>query len=150
MQLNKKKTKKLKIFIHNCSRYDFHFIVKALGKYGDAIESINVLPYNGENFRTLSFNSFEFNDSLAFLQAPLAHLCSDLKHTNHTYNILKSTFVVHTNGQFDKEKFDMVLEKSFFPYEYCTSLKLMKKQQNYQEGNISIVHCLKRQFQKGL
>jgi hypothetical protein len=34
---------------------------------------------------------------------------------------------VRTNGQFDKEKFDMVLEKSFFPYEYCTSLKLMKK-----------------------
>jgi hypothetical protein len=125
--LRRKRPQKLKIFIHNGSRYDFHFIVKALGKYGEAIESISVLPYNGENFRTLSFNSFEFNDSLAFLQAPLAQLCSDLKQTNHTYNILKSTFVVRTNGQFDKEKFDMVLEKSFFPYEYCTSLELMKK-----------------------
>lgn len=125
--LRRQKPKKLKIFIHNGSRYDFHFIVKAMGKYGDAIESINVLPYNGENFRTLSFNSFELNDSLAFLQAPLAQLSSDLKETSHDYNILKSTYIVKTNGKFDQEKFDMVLGKSFFPYEYCTSLELMRK-----------------------
>jgi hypothetical protein len=125
--LRRQRPRKLKIFIHNGSRFDFHFIVKALAKYGDAIESINVLPYNGENFRTLSFNCFEFNDSLAFLQAPLAQLCSDLKETDHKYNILKSTYIVKTDGQFDREKFDMVLQKSFFPYEYCTSLNLMQK-----------------------
>ena len=125
--LRRQKPRKLKIFIHNGSRYDFHFIVKALNKYGDAIESLNVLPYNGENFRTLSFNSFEFNDSLAFLQAPLAQLCSDLKETDHKYKILHSTYIVKTDGKFDEEKFDMVLKKSFFPYEFCTSLEVMRK-----------------------
>jgi hypothetical protein len=124
--LRRRKPKKLKIFIHNGSRYDFHFIVKAIEKFGDSIESLNVLPYNGENFRTISFNSFEFNDSLAFLQAPLAQLCCDLKETDHKYKLLKSTYIVKTDGKFDDEKFQMVLKKSFFPYEYCSSLALMR------------------------
>ena len=124
--LRRRKPKKLKIFVHNGSRYDFHFIVKSIEKYGEAIENINVLPYNGENFRMISFNSFEFNDSLAFLQASLAQLCADLKETDHNYELLRNTFIVKTNGKFDKEKFDMVLKKSFFPYEYCSSLDLMR------------------------
>ena len=123
--LRRQKPNKLKIFIHNGSRYDFHFLVSALGDFGNEIQKIKILPYNGENFRTLSFNSFEFIDSLAFLQAPLAQLCSDLKNTEHDYSILKQTYLVKTNGVFDKEKYDMVLEKSFFPYEFCTSLQQM-------------------------
>jgi len=101
--------------------------VKALGNFGEDIKSINVLPYNGENFRTLSFNCFEFIDSLAFLQSSLAQLCEDLKNTRHGYDILKQTYLVQTNGQFDPIKFDMVLQKSFYPYEYCTSLEKMIK-----------------------
>ena len=106
-------------------RYDFHFIVKALGKFGSDIEALRVLPFNGENFRTLSFNSFEFIDSLAFLQSSLSELASDLKDSGHTYNILRQTDLVKTAGKFDKNKFNMLLEKSFFPYEYCHSLEQM-------------------------
>jgi hypothetical protein len=86
-----------------------------------------VLPFNGENFRTLTFNSFEFVDSLAFLQASLAELCTDLKDSGHNYEILKQTYLVKTNGKFDPKKYKMLLEKSFFPYEFCTSLRQMKK-----------------------
>jgi hypothetical protein len=107
-------------------RYDFHFIVKALSKYGDEVESIKVLPFNGENFRTISFNSFEFVDSLAFLQASLSELASDLKESGHTYEILKQTDLVKTNGIFDRKKYKVLLEKSFFPYEFCHSLKQME------------------------
>ena len=131
--LRRRKPSTLRIFVHNGSRYDFHFIVKALGKYHDQFESIKVLPFNGENFRTLSFNSFEFVDTLAFLQAPLAELCSDLKDTGHQYNILKQTYLVQTNGKFDQKKYDMVLEKSFFPYEYCQSLEQMASVTNLPE-----------------
>ena len=106
-------------------RYDFHFIVKALGKFGSEIETIKVLPFNGENFRTISFNCFEFIDSLAFLQSSLSELASDLKDSGHTYNILKQTNLVKTNGKFDKHKYNALLEKSFFPYEYCHSLEQM-------------------------
>lgn len=104
-----------------------HFIVKALANFGDEIQNLNVLPYNGENFRTLSFNSFEFCDSLAFLQAPLSSLSSDLKDTDHSYEVLKQTYLVKTDRKFDPVKFDMVLKKSFFPYEYCTSLSQMRE-----------------------
>ena len=124
--LRRRKPRTLRIFVHNGSRYDFHFIVKALGKYHEKFESIKVLPFNGENFRTISFNSFEFIDSLAFLQAPLSELCSDLKDSGHNYDILKQTYLVQTNGKFDKKKYNMVLEKSFFPYEYCQSLEQME------------------------
>jgi hypothetical protein len=65
-------------------------------------------------------------DSLAFLQAPLAELCSDLKDTGHTYDILKQTYLVNSLGKFDAKKFKMVLEKSFFPYEFCQSLEQME------------------------
>ena len=106
-------------------RYDFHFVVKALGKFGDQIKNISVLPFNGENFRTVSFNCFEFVDSYSFLQASLDSLANNLKADNHDFAIMKQTYLVQTNGTFDREKYEMVLQKSYFPYEYCTSLKKM-------------------------
>lgn len=115
--LERKKPIDLKIFIHNGSRYDFHFIVKALNGRDD-VKNIRVLPYNGENFRTISFNMFTFLDSLSFLQSSLAQLAEDLSNTDNIYHILKQTYLVKTNGLFDRKKFQMVLGKSYFPYEY--------------------------------
>ena len=123
--LRRRKMKKIPIFMHNGSRFDLHFIVKGLGKFGKEITNLNVLPYNGENFRTLSFNSYEFIDSLAFMQSSLAQLASDLKTSNHDYKILKQTSLVKSNGKFDKEKYEMIRGKSFFPYEYCKNLPQM-------------------------
>ena len=115
----------LKIFVHNCAKYDMHFLIKALSHFQDRIRNISVLPYNGENFRTLRFNCFEFIDTLAFLQASLSQLTADLRLTNHQYSILKQTYLVKKKGAFNKERLEMVLEKSFFPYEYCTSYDKM-------------------------
>jgi len=125
--LRRRKPSTLKIFVHNGSRYDFHFIVSAISQFPDQIHTIKILPFNGENFRTISFNCFEFIDSLAFLQASLSELCSDLKDSGHNYEILKQTYLVKTNGKFDARKYKMLLEKSFFPYEFCRSLEQMKK-----------------------
>lgn len=108
----------LKIFLHNGSRYDFHFIIKALNNRHENIQGIHVLPYNGENFRTIQFNSFMFLDSMSFLQSSLAQLSEDLSKTSTSYNILKQTFLVKTNKKFDPNKMKLVLGKSFFPYEY--------------------------------
>ena len=123
--LRRRKPKTLKIFVHNCSKYDMHFIIKALPNFKDKIRNIGVLPYNGENFRTMRFNCFEFLDSLSFLQASLNQLSKELQETDHGYSILKQTYLVKKNGRFCHEKFKMVLSKSFFPYEYCTSLEKM-------------------------
>jgi hypothetical protein len=38
---------------------------------------------------------------------------------------LKQTSLVSSNKKFDNEKFQMILGKSFFPYEYCQNLSQM-------------------------
>jgi len=124
--LRRRIPRKLKIFVHNCAKYDMHFIIKGLSHFRNAIRNLNVLPYNGENFRCLKFNCFEFVDTLAFLQASLSQLTADLRLSNHEYAILKQTRLCKVNGDFNLKRFNMVLEKSFFPYEYCTSLARMK------------------------
>jgi hypothetical protein len=115
--LKRRRPRKLNIFLHNGSKYDFHFIIKAINdKKG--VRNINILPYNGENFRTVSFNSFMFVDSMSFLQNSLAKLSEDLKNTDNEYTILRQTNLVKSNDRFNQLKFEMVLGKSFFPYEY--------------------------------
>lgn len=100
--------------------------MQALNKFGDKIQNLSVLPYNGENFRTISFNSFDFVDSISFLQASLGSLADDLRESNHDFKILKQTYLTKNGEKFDKEKYNMVLQKSFFPYEYCESLEKMQ------------------------
>jgi len=115
--LRRRRPRKLNIFLHNGSKYDFHFIVKALNNK-PGVKNINILPYNGENFRTISFNCFTFVDSMSFLQNSLAKLSDDLANTDNTYSILRQTDLVKTNNRFNPTKYKMVLGKSFFPYEY--------------------------------
>ena len=122
--LQRQRQDDLPIFLHNGSKYDFHFIIQALN--GKIVDTIKVLPYNGEHFRMVSFNCFKFVDSLAFLQSSLAQLSDDLSKTSHEYKILKQTFLVKTNKKLDNNKLEAVLHKSFFPYEFCTSLSVMK------------------------
>jgi len=113
------------IFLHNGSKFDFHFIVRALAKK-QQIDTIKVLPHNTEHFRTIQIKGFKFLDSLAFLQSSLAQLTKDLSDTQHSYRLLKQSKLVKTNGKFDSEKFQLLLKKSFYPYEFCTSVEKMK------------------------
>lgn len=114
--LRRKKQKHLKIYLHNGAKYDFHFIIKSLAKRD--VSNLYILPYNIENYRLIKFNSFMFLDSLAFLQSSLSKLSDDLKLSNHDYPILRKSDIVQTNGHFDEEKFEMVLKKGFFCYDY--------------------------------
>ena len=114
--LRRRRQKTLKIFMHNGSKYDFHFLVKSLAKRN--LTNMYILPYNMENFRMIKFNSFMLVDSLAFLQSSLSQLSDELKASNHEYPIIRQSSIVKTAGKFDEEKFNMVLQKGFFPYEY--------------------------------
>jgi hypothetical protein len=66
----------------------------------------------------IRFNSFTLLDSLAFLQSPLAQLSDELYQSNHNYPIIRKSKIVTTDGKFDEEKFQMILKKGHFPYEY--------------------------------
>lgn len=122
--LSRRRQKRIPIFLHNGSKYDFHFIVRALDH--KKIKEIRILPYNGEHFRTIEIKGFKFLDSLAFLQASLSQLSEDLSKTSHPYSILKQTFLCKSKNRFDLQKFNILLKKSYYPYEYCTSLELMQ------------------------
>lgn len=123
--LKRRRPNQLPIFLHNGSKYDFHFIIRALNEKD--VGDIRILPYNGENFRTIDFLGYKFLDSLAFLQASLGQLSEDLSKTSHDYRILKQTYLVKTSNKFDRSKFDLLMKKSYYPYEYCTSYEIMKK-----------------------
>lgn len=125
--LKRRKQRHLKIFLHNGSAYDFHFLVKALVRRGNSIKNLYVLPFNMERFRMIKFNSFIFLDSIAFLQAGLSTLSDDLRNSGHDYPIIRQTDLVLTDGAFDEEKFRMVLQKGIFCYDYCSSIGKMTK-----------------------
>ena len=84
------------------------------------VDRISILPYNGENFRTITLNNFIFLDSLAFLQSSLSGLSDDLKNSNHDYSILKQSTLCHKKKDdvIDQKKFDAMLAKGIFPYSY--------------------------------
>lgn len=118
--LRRRKPRFLKIFMHNASKFDMHFIIQALSKFPNEIHNISVLPFNGEHFRTIKFNSFQFLDSLSFLPTSLAQLSLNLSNSGHDYPIIRQTYL----GQFGIDK---ILQKGFFPYEYCSSYGKMKR-----------------------
>ena len=118
--LRRRKPSSLKIYMHNASKYDMHFIIQAMAAFPNEIKNISVLPYNGENFRTLRFNSFQFLDTMSFLPTSLAQLSENLSKTDHPYNLLQQTYLI-------KFGLERILHKGFFPYEYCSSFYKMKK-----------------------
>lgn len=127
--LQRQSQKKIKIFLHNASKYDMHLLVKALDYR--RIHNLRVLPYNSEHFRTISFNSFQICDSLQFLQSSLASLSSDLFKSGHDYPFLNQAQMYdNCDSLKEKEKLINLVNsgKSFFPYEFCTSLEKMKLQ----------------------
>lgn len=114
--LKRRRQKFLRIFLHNGSRYDNHFIIKSLVNRN--VKKLYVLPFNMENFRMIKFNSFMILDSLAFLPSSLAKLSDDLKLSDHSYPILRNSKIVKTNDEFDEKKFQMMLRKGVFCYEF--------------------------------
>jgi len=110
--LQRQKPKELPIFLHNGSKYDFHFIIRALNR--KKVRALRVLPYNSEHFRTISFQGFKFVDSLAFLQASLAQLSSDLSETDHKYEIFKQTDLIRTNGKLITQNSKLCFKKVTF------------------------------------
>lgn len=108
--------KKLPIYFHNGSKYDYHLIIPHLHING--IRNISVLARNSEVFRSVDFNCYSIMDSMAHLSASLSELGQILLKSGHNYPVLKqSKFGVN------EKTLNFCLTKSFFPYEYCTSLK---------------------------
>ena len=80
--------KKIPIYCHNFTGYDSHLLVKALSK-DDRIKTMSALPRNTEGFRMLKINSYNFMDSLAFMNGGLAAIVDDLFKSGHDFPLLR-------------------------------------------------------------
>ena len=125
--LHRQLQSKINIYLHNGSKYDMHLIIKTLSN--PKVKNLHVLPFNSEHFRTVSFNSFQICDSLQFLSASLDALASDLYDSKHSYPLLQQSKILKPfNGEEKSKRLNLIKQgKSYFPYEYCTSLKKMKE-----------------------
>ena len=122
--LNRRVQEEIPLFCHNLQGYDSHFIMHAL-KQGDRIKRIEGLPLNTEKFRTITINSFVCLDSLAFLSASLSEISNDLaRNKNHPFEILDQ---MELYSRDEKKKKKLLLRKGVYPYEYVTSLNMLKE-----------------------
>ena len=83
--IKRTREKNIQIFIHNAARYDMHLIINALN---DKVNNLEILPFNNEQYRILSFNSFKICDSIHFLQNSLAALAANLFESGHKYKVI--------------------------------------------------------------
>ena len=88
------------------------------------IKKLTALPYNTEKFCTLEMNSYQFKDSLSFLNASLNELMNDLmKNKNHSFSIIDQ-LGLYSKGE--EEKKQLLLRKGVYPYEYVTSIERLQ------------------------
>ena len=80
---------------------------------------MHAIPSNGQSFKQLSINSFDFRDSMGFLPGALSKIVEDLHVRRHNFPFLTQSRVVRgPDGSWDKERFEMLLiSKGIFPYE---------------------------------
>ena len=132
------------LFVHNLTNYDGMFLVNALADR-EICENWEVsgIPENTEKFRSLTIGNFKFLDSFHFLGSSLSKLVDDLVHDNYSFPILDRFAYNRINGVEHKQ---LLIRKSSYPYDYATSLAVLKNSQypehehfysKLQEKNIS-------------
>jgi DNA polymerase type B, organellar and viral len=123
--LNRSVRVEIPLYCHNLQGYDSHFILQSL-RNDKRIKNVSALPYNTEKFRTFIINSYHFLDSLAFLNALLAELVSDLASTpNFDFPILDQMKLYNSDNKKDLKP--LLIRKGVYPYESVTSIKMLKK-----------------------
>ena len=96
------------MFIHNGSKYDFHFLVQEIVKYANKYKKVevDVLPRTKEDYISISIGNenrkLVFLDSYRFLSASLDNVSKGLK--DDDFKIMKK--------HFDEEQFETL--KYFF------------------------------------
>ena len=98
-------------------QFDINFIYTCLNN-NPRVKFSNGIPKNTQSLKTFQFNSFQFLDSLHFLNASLAELGDILEKSNHHYPFLsQSKLCLDENGCFSEERKALLTKKSSFPYE---------------------------------
>ena len=122
--LKQQEQRKIPIFVHNLSGYDSHMLIKHMKSLP---KKFSVLSKNCEKFRSIDFNSFRLLDSLDHLQAGIEELTNDLKRSDHDFPIIENSNLLLNLKKCDRKKCkQLLLQKSFYPYEWATSIKKLQ------------------------
>ena len=146
--LNYKIPKEIPVVFHNGSTYDYHFIIKQLGRkfkgncdcLGENTEKYitfsvpikKVLDNDNDNDRdkTVTYK-LKFIDSYRFMQDSLSNLVDNLSEINNkmSYASLIEKFPnTYQLCNKDLNKFELLLRKGVYPYEYMDSWKRFKEE----------------------
>ena len=118
---NLKLNQKISFAFRNLNKYDFHFIMRELGKFN---LKINFIPNGLEKHMNFTINNkFSFIDSFQFLSSSLDSLVKNLGKDDFKYLI----------QEFDNNVLDLVLHKGFYPYEYISDFERFKEQLTSKE-----------------
>ena len=114
---------KIPVIFHNLRGYDSHFIMQEIGeivknntytkKNGEKCQmNINAIPNNMEKYMAFMLgNHLTFIDSFQFMSSGLEKLVS---------NLPKET-LKYTSQRFKCDKFDLMIRKGVYPYDYMDS-----------------------------
>ena len=128
--LKRREQREIPIFLHNGSKYDFHFIIEAVAQHPDLtrLKGLSGLPYNTERFRMLRFSGYKFMDSLQFLPASLATLVDNLRaDAQHSYPFLDQ-FHFRSRNYGGPRYREHLFSKGLYPYEKAVSIQQLRQQ----------------------
>ena len=133
---------KIPVIFHNLRGYDSHFIMQEIGaivkdyeytnKKGEKCQmNINAIPNNMEKYMAFMLgNHLTFIDSFQFMSSSLEKLVNNLPRESLKY----------TSKRFKDNKFDLMVRKGVYPYDYMDSFKKFKEQLPSKEDFYSILN----------
>ena len=141
LRVNPEKVK-IPVIFHNLRGYDSHFIMQEIGaivknhsytnKNGEKCQmNINAIPNNMEKYMAFMLgNHLTFIDSFQFMSSSLEKLVNNLPRESLKY----------TSKRFKDNKFDLMVRKGVYPYDYMDSFKKFKEQLPSKEDFYSILN----------
>ena len=114
--INLKLNYKIPIVFHNLKKYDFHLILRELGKFNF---KISIIPNGLEKYISFTINNkLSLIVSFQFLSSSLNSLVKNSNKDDFKY----------LNQEFDNNVLvDLVKQKGFYPYEYMTDFENLKE-----------------------
>ena len=114
--------KRIPIIMHNFKGYDSHLLIRDLCAAEDDLSKVGLIPKNMEQYLSIRTKKFFFVDSYQHLSAPLETLVENLKMDGEDKFHSVKRFIDEEHAG-SREKFNLLLRKGVYPYEYMDSTK---------------------------
>ena len=114
---------KIPVFFHNLKGYDSHFLLHAMQHF-DVCPS--VIAQNSQRMIAFTARSFQFKDSLGFLNAGLDKLAKNLP-ADMMHHLPQNPSI--PNDMSPERAIELLRKKGVYPYEYIDNLSRLQETQ---------------------